>query len=385
MRHLSAAACSLVLLTALGACSAVRVGKPLPAATSVPAPPALPLEEAWSYDAEAAFGPSPVVVRGGVLVFGTKQGELHALRAGAERAEPMGRVELGEAIEGRPATDGARVFVPVAVGRNGVKAYDLVRGETLWTRRYGPHLAGLVLDDASETLVAASHDGILRGLDPDTGDERWRFRPDSAFGAPIGGRHYRATPALLAGGRVAAVDDKGSLAVLDVQTGRLIWTREIGAPVVADLAATPERLLVPTTDGRLLAFDAQGEMAWHYAAAPLVKLTAAGVGAGIVVVGGTDGVLRALDPETGRVRWTFATDGALTAAPAVSGGPDPVVFVGSMDQRVVGLQADTGRMVWEAEVDGRIKTTPVVLPDGVVFFREPSEVMLFRTAPIAGN
>ena len=243
-----------------------------------------------------------------------------------------------------------------------------------------------MLDEQAETLVAASHDGVLRALDPESGDLRWAFRPDSAFGASIGGRHYQSTPALLPGGLVAAADDKGTVVALDLATGRLAWSVEMGAAVTADLVAASGELFVSTERGLLLALGEGGAERWRYQAAPMVKLASVSVGLDLVAVGGTDGVLRGLDPETGQVRWTFTTDGAITSAPAVaSGGGRGVVYVGGMDRRVVGLDAQTGEVAWEAEVEGRVKTTPVVTPGGVLFFREPSEVMMFRNAVLAAN
>jgi outer membrane protein assembly factor BamB len=52
---------------------------------------------------------------------------------------------------------------------------------------------------------------------------------------------------------------------------------------------------------------------------------------------------------------------------------------------VVGLDAATGEVVWQAEVDGRVKSAPVVVPGGVLFFREPSEVVLFRSSDNVAN
>ena len=372
----------------LAGCSTIRVGERLPEADRQLTGPQPPLAEAWSFDAEAAFGPAPAVLRGDVLLYGTRQGELQALRVG-EEVRSLGRAELGEAIEGRLAVAGTIAYVPVATGRKGVRAYDLKRGRTVWSKRYGPHLAGLVLDEEAGVLVAASHDGILRGLDPATGDERWRFDPDSTFGPSIGGRSYRSTPVLLPGGQVAAADDEGTLVVLDLATGRLDGSAELGAPVVADLAAEASGVvLASTTEGQLVAVK-DGAVWWQYEAPPGVKLTTAVWGAGIVAVAGTDGVLRALRCSSSTPgycegeRWTYATDGAFGAPPAIAQtASGALVFAGSMDKRVVALRAETGALVWDQEVDGRVKSAPVVTESGVLFFREPSEIMMFRASDI---
>ena len=61
--------------------------------------------------------------------------------------------------------------------------------------------------------------------------------------------------------------------------------------------------------------------------------------------------------------WSFATDGWVSAAPAIADG---VVYVGSDDHRVYALYAATGTELWRFTTGDVVKSTPTV-SDGVVY------------------
>ncbi len=63
----------------------------------------------------------------------------------------------------------------------------------------------------------------------------------------------------------------------------------------------------------------------------------------MIFLGGSDGIVRAIDAENGRPRWTTYTGGAVRIAPTVNDGR---VFVGSGDSWVYSFEALTGRLLW---------------------------------------
>ncbi|NQU23526.1 MAG: PQQ-binding-like beta-propeller repeat protein [Candidatus Nealsonbacteria bacterium] len=72
--------------------------------------------------------------------------------------------------------------------------------------------------------------------------------------------------------------------------------------------------------------------------------------AGSVYYGSSaDDQLRCLDADTGRLRWTFFTDGPVRFAPCVAGGR---VYLGSDDGYVYCLDAAKGDLVWKHQVVG---------------------------------
>ncbi len=63
----------------------------------------------------------------------------------------------------------------------------------------------------------------------------------------------------------------------------------------------------------------------------------------LVLLGGSDGVVRALDADTGHQRWKAHTAGEIRIPPTVSGGR---ALVGSGDGWVYAFEAATGRLLW---------------------------------------
>ena len=113
---------------------------------------------------------------------------------------------------------------------------------------------------------------------------------------------------------------------------------------------------------------------------PRVKLrpTAATAAGGLVFFAGDDGKVRAIDPVTADLKWTYLTDGPILQPPAIRDGR---AYVGSGDGHVYALEAATGRLLWRfraAPVERRISvygklasTWPVhsgvLVEDGVAY------------------
>lgn len=84
---------------------------------------------------------------------------------------------------------------------------------------------------------------------------------------------------------------------------------------------------------------------------------------GVVVVGGSDKVLRGLDGRDGRIMWARPVDGAIISQPTLDGAS---AFVGTDDAQVVKVDVASGRQRWVTPVDAEV-TEPVVVHGDVVY------------------
>ena len=128
-----------------------------------------------------------------------------------------------------------------------------------------------------------------------------------------------------------------------------------------------------------VAISGGSERLWYMRPPTPTVPTAPVSAAGMVFVGGDDGVVRALDAASGDRRWTHATAGAILQPPTVADGS---VFVGRGDGWVSALDAKSGRLVWEfraAPVERHIMTygvlgstwpvhTGVLVNEGTAYF-----------------
>jgi outer membrane protein assembly factor BamB len=103
------------------------------------------------------------------------------------------------------------------------------------------------------------------------------------------------------------------------------------------------------------AIPESGELLWRFTPetampAAVPHPTAPVAVGGLVFVSGPDGIVRALDTATGKVRWKAYTGGAVRIPPTIWKGR---AFVGSGDGWVYAHEAQTGRLLW------RFRASPI--------------------------
>jgi len=79
-----------------------------------------------------------------------------------------------------------------------------------------------------------------------------------------------------------------------------------------------------------------------------------------VYVASRDGLVKALDPQTGKALWTTALEGDSSAR--LSGGVTVAfgkLFIGSENGVVTALDAESGEPLWNATIDGEVLAAPV--------------------------
>ncbi len=157
-----------------------------------------------------------------------------------------------------------------------------------------------------------------------------------------------------------------------------VWTREMGAPVWAGLGAWNDLLFVGDDDGVLSALDLEsGETRWSETTGGAVRAVPTVVN-GSLYVHSDDGLLRALDPATGEIRWQ-AELGEVTRIPAGATGArynhfassvaatDGSLYVGPFGGELIALDEATGDVRWRFAAEDTIAGTPALIAGMVVF------------------
>jgi outer membrane protein assembly factor BamB len=267
-----------------------------------------------------------------IVVAATDRGELSAFEtADVERddAQPLWKFPSGDeepeldlrAIYGTPLIVGDRVYFGAYSGE--VWALSLEDGSVEWSfDTQAPIIAGLAASDTA--LYAANDDGSLIALDPDSGDELRRFSAgDSVWGAP-----------LVADDTVYVASVNGKLYALNASTFEPEWDEPyqtghglISDPVLAD---------------------------------------------GIVLSGGLDRAMHAVDAATGAERWTFKSDNWFWGRPLVLDG---TVYAPNLDSRVYALDLDSGDEAMPAfEAEQPVRSAPVLAGDALVIIDRSGNV-----------
>ncbi len=127
-----------------------------------------------------------------------------------------------------------------------------------------------------------------------------------------------------------------------------------------------------------LAVSEKPRLLWTHQAEQTIQPTAPITAGGLIFVGGSDGIVRAIDAKSGKTRWNAYTGGHIQYPPAIGKGR---AYVGSGDGWVYCLEAATGKQLWrfraapverKIPVYGRLLSTwpvasGVLVEDGVVY------------------
>lgn len=230
-------------------------------------------------------------------------------------------------------------------------------GRVAWRFDAGAPIRGSAVT-SGRALYFGSTDGTLHSVDLRTGREVWR----QDLGAALA-----STPAVT-GGLVVVGARGGALHGIAASDGSRVWTLETGDDLALPwghegwdyLTSSPAVMdgiaYWGSGDGHVYAVDTEsGRALWRFATGGRIRSTPAVV-EGVVYVGSSDGFVYAIEAGSGAERWRFETAGAslnagdfgfdrrqIYASPAVEGGE---VFVGSRDASLYKLDAETGRQLW---------------------------------------
>ncbi len=202
-------------------------------------------------------------------------------------------------------------------------------------------------DVVAQGVVIAVSDGHVTLLDPADGRQRWTTTLEG---------HITRSPAIAAGLVIMPLDP-GQVAALDLGSGRMRWLTK-----VADAGSVG----TPATDGQVVfaasglgaessqrgvtGLDlATGAVRWRYQSPTGKTVYSPALAGGHAFVVGEDGIVVALEIETGRQLWTHRADEPLEALPAVAGGR--VVIAGNHGH-LRALDIDDGAEVWGVPIEG---------------------------------
>lgn len=250
-----------------------------------------------------------------------------------------------------PSTPAAwRDRIVVGGAGEAVVVLDRSSGAELWRHEaFGEVRTPAVVDDL---VVAGSHDHGVYGLDPWTGGLRWRIER----------RTWVTTTPLVLDGVVVLGGLDGVVTAVEVPPpadGPLLVSEESG------YRASP----APPGDRRR-GFDVvlddlsrvRPRVRWRVAADGPVTLAPA-FGGDTLYVGGFRELV-ALEVAGGAERWRVRFGGAVGTVPLVL---DDLVVAGGRDGSVLALDRDDGRVRWRVQTAGDVLTAPVAA-DGAVLF-----------------
>ncbi len=162
---------------------------------------------------------------------------------------------------------------------------------------------------------------------------------------------YVFQPALVDGYAYTAAAD-GTLNKIALNNGRVVWRIETKSKLSAGVGSNGRVLVLGTSNGEVLAFDAaDGKPRWQAQASSEIIAVPA-VSGDLVLVRSVDGRVSAFDADTGKARWisqrplpvlTLRNSGGILVTSTTA-------FVGYPGGKLVALSLSNGAPRWEASV-----------------------------------
>jgi outer membrane protein assembly factor BamB len=237
----------------------------------------------------------------------------------------------------------------------------------------GPAASGSVTPSPSSAEQNTEGDGFdshVNAVDIETGESVW--------GSPVQLDDVVQTPVAVDETSAYIGDVGGRLTVIDLESGDVRWTKELGSPISGAVTLDAGRVLATTLGGQeepseIVALDAEsGDELWRASGEDASNLVSAPVVADgrMLALDALGGVL-AFDAQDGRFLWRsevinpiaprgqpFLLQGVGAPAPVSADGQ---VFAVDVTGRVYAFDAETGAALWDHALNDPSQFSPPLL------------------------
>jgi len=242
-----------------------------------------------------------------------------------------------------------------------VKIENKLKIKRIWSTKVGGSseflLIGLRPVGDGNLIYAASQDGKVVAIDPQSGKIRWKTDLDIELSAGPGAND----------GVVAVASKDGYVVVLDAKSGAEQWRVYVGGETLARPLIQGDMVVVQTIDNRMIALARiDGKQRWEIEQTmPVLTMRGASspllVGS-LVVAGFDNGRLVAVDINSGDIEWDSVlalptgrsdldrlsdVDGAIALV-----GQD--IYAGGYQGRIAAIAAESGQVLWSREISSHV-------------------------------
>lgn len=202
---------------------------------------------------------------------------------------------------------------------------------------------------------------------------RWGMKPETQYMDDLWS-FYISSPVVYKNGKSALVlfgSSDGNVYSLDAKTGNLKWKFKTNGPVHGTPVIDKNKIYIGGWDATLYALNMEsGKEIWHFATGTQMGFTgiqsSVAVSDGKVYFGTREPFFFALDAETGKQIWKYNAENSWILSSAVV--KDNTVYVGTSDTyALLALDAQTGFEKYRFKVNGYVYSSPAIAGNTIYF------------------
>lgn len=256
-------------------------------------------------------------------------------------------------------------------------------GSVKWQFKTGEHVQKKGIFSCpvlfNQKVYFGSYDGNLYALDCETGKEKWKyFEADWIGSSPC---FSKKDNLIFVGLEFGLPNRKGGIVALNSETGEKVWEDFFEDYVHCSPAYSEELdvVVIGSNCGYVRLYDAQtGDLYWEKEIGAAIKSSFEfDTERGILCFGSFDGKEYGLNLATGKVAFTYQTQGLIYSAPLLK---DNLLFFTSADKNIYGLDLDTKQIDYKFLTSAKIFSTPSAWNQYIVFGSNDGRVYFFDFA-----
>lgn len=317
----------------------------------------------WRIETKSSIDATAAIADGAIYI-GTMDGQFLALRL-TDGGEVWKFISpMGDPIQSSACVSEDLVYF--GDGAGAFRAMDRKTGKPRWEFKADSEIISspIVVNGA---VLFGSYDEHLYALDAATGKERWRFRTSG----PV-----HCSPSLV-NGQVAVAGCDGFVRLVAVADGKETRSLELGGNIASTPAVLGNRFFLGTMGNQVVCIDAGAmQRVWEYEnkEQQFPFFSSPAVTNDLVLIGGRDKQLHALEQTSGKRRWAFRAKGRIDSPAVVVGTRG---YFGSHDGSIYGVNLATGKKEWEHVTGAPIVAGPAIADERLIVGDQDGRIYCF--------
>lgn len=325
----------------------------------------------WRFDTGGAIESSPAIGHDGSIYVGSDSGAMFGVNTDGTK---KWRFQTGGRIVSSPSVYSNTVIF----GSEDKSVYKVnaKTGTKIWRFETSGEIYSSPAIDKSGNIYIGSCDSHLYAITPD-GQKKWSFLTNNrVISSPSIVYYTNKFDNTINTIYIGSQDNH--LYALDLETGTLEWSFDVGADVWGSPAISDDRsIYVAGAEAlgdahqiHLFALNPNGTIKWKhemlrgaYASPILFSGTASNQTVGMVLMGSYDNNLYNLS-FSGYEKWAFPTQSDyvrpadILSSPAV--GSSGIIYFGSENHYIYAIEQEKGRIRWSYKTEGPVYSSPVI-------------------------